>query len=397
MRDCAMPLSRLGASGVSRPRRVAWAVAWVIVSAVVLGLSGCASEEASENAASLSLSASAQHAEREFEEGASSQEAGEAPDYEPAAPSGDEGDGREPAPEQKEDGAAMAVTESTKLTDLAANPAFGGWGYALQPWHGAREDGATIGGESSLLPYHSNVRPAQAVSALNRLIDDAAAGEVVAYPVYDEAAVAADPAKADVVLFCFRGEPGAPFAVVNPGGGFAYVGSLHESLPHAQWLSEQGINAFSLSYREGSGQWAVEDLAQALTFIFAHADELELSTEGYSLWGSSAGARMAAAIGSYGPAAFGGANLPRPATVIMAYTGQSEFTPDDPATYAVVGDRDGIANAGVMERRIQGLQRAGVAADIVVYPGMSHGFGTGEGTTAEGWMQGALDFWLAHR
>ena len=147
----------------------------------------------------------------------------------------------------------MAVTESTLLTDLAANPAFGGWGQALLPWHGSREAGVTIGGESSMLPYHSNIIPAQAVSAVNRLIDDAAAGETVAFPVYDEAAIAADPDKADAVLFFYRGKPGVPFAIVNPGGGFAYVGSLHESLPHAQWLSEQGINAFSLSYREGSG------------------------------------------------------------------------------------------------------------------------------------------------
>lgn len=301
------------------------------------------------------------------------------------------------ASQQKEDGAAMAVTENTTLTDLASNPAFGGWGRALLPWHGQRKDGATIGGESSLLPYHSNVQPAQATSALNRLIDDANAGEQVAYPVCDEAAIAADPDKADAVLFYFRGDPSAPFAIVNPGGGFAYVGSLHESLPHAQWLSEQGINAFSLSYREGSGQWAVEDLAQALTFIFEHADELGLSTEGYSLWGSSAGARMAAAIGSYGTAAFGGADLPRPAAVIMAYTGQSDYTADDPATYAVVGDRDGIAPSSIMEQRIRGLQRAGVPADIVVFPGLSHGFGTGEGTAAQGWMQGALNFWLEHR
>lgn len=309
-------------------------------------------------------------------------------------PSASDDDGRPP---QKEDGAAMAVTENTSLMDVASNPAFDGWGSALLPWHGTREQDATIGSEGALLPYHSNVRPFQAVAALNRLIDDANAGEVVACPIYDEAAIAADPAKADAVLFYFRGRPGAPFAVVNPGGGFAYVGSLHESLPHAQWLSEQGINAFSLSYREGSGQWAVEDLAQALTFIFEHTDELGLSTEGYSLWGSSAGARMAAAIGSCGTAAFGGADLPRPATVVMAYTGQSDYAVNDPATYAVVGDRDGIANASVMERRIRSLQSAGVAADIVVYPGMSHGFGTGEGTVAEDWMRGALDFWLAHR
>ena len=49
-----------------------------------------------------------------------------------------------------------------------------------------------------------------------------------------------------------------------------------------------------------------------------HAKELEVSTDGYSLWGGSAGARMAANLGSYGSAAYGGDDLPRPAAVIMA-------------------------------------------------------------------------------
>ena len=291
----------------------------------------------------------------------------------------------------------MDVNIDTPLSDLVTCPAFDGLGNALLPWHGDRERGYTIGDLDRLLPYHSNVQPHQAVRALNRLIDDAARGQTVAYAVYDEQAIANDPAKANAVLFFYRGDPNAPFAIVCPGGGFSYVGSLHESLPHAQWLSDQGINAFSLSYRAGSGNNAVRDLAQALGFVFDHADELGVDVAGYSLWGSSAGARMAAAIGSYGTESFGGPVLPRPAAVVMAYTGQREFTASDPATYAVVGDRDGIADATVMERRIRGLQRAGVAADIVVYPGLPHGFGTGEGTAAEGWMEGALTLWLEAR
>ena len=39
---------------------------------------------------------------------------------------------------------------------------------------------------------------------------------------------------------------------------------------------------------------------------------------------SSAGARMAAAIGSHGAARFGGATVPRPSAVILLYTGHSE-------------------------------------------------------------------------
>ncbi len=72
-----------------------------------------------------------------------------------------------------------------------------------------------------------------------------------------------------------------------------------------------GYNAFALIYRPGA-QTACEDLARAISFIFAHADELQVSTESYSLWGGSAGGRMAAYLGSYGTAAFGGDILPGP-------------------------------------------------------------------------------------
>jgi hypothetical protein len=40
------------------------------------------------------------------------------------------------------------------------------------------------------------------------------------------------------------GRPGAPFAVVCPGGGFSYVGSVHEGFPHAAAISSKGLNAF---------------------------------------------------------------------------------------------------------------------------------------------------------
>lgn len=104
--------------------------------------------------------------------------------------------------------------------------------------------------------------------------------------------VMADPAKADTGLFFFKGEEGAPFAICNAGGGFAYVGAMHDSFPHTLELSKKGYNAFALIYRPGA-QTACEDLARAISFVFAHAEELGVSTDCYSLWGGSAGARLA--------------------------------------------------------------------------------------------------------
>ena len=167
---------------------------------------------------------------------------------------------------------------------------------------------------------------------------------------------------------------------------------MHDSFPHALELSKRGYNAFALIYRPGA-QTACEDLARAIHFIFEHAEELEVNTDGYSLWGGSAGARMAAWLGSYGTAAFGEGEYPRPAAVIMQYTGHTDYTEDDPATFACVGERDGIANWRTMQRRLEAMSTLGIPTEFHHYPGLSHGFGLGTGTVAEGWIEQAIAFW----
>ena len=102
-----------------------------------------------------------------------------------------------------------------------------------------------------------------------------------------------------------------------------------------------------------------EDLAAALTYIFQNAGELGVTTANYSLRGSSAGARMAASIGSHGAARFGGATLPAPSTVALLYTGHSDLASSEPPTFVAVGDADGIAPPAAMERRVAALRKAG--------------------------------------
>jgi acetyl esterase/lipase len=217
------------------------------------------------------------------------------------------------------------LTPESTIGDLLEHPTFAGFTRLILPWddrpYDARMRLARIG---SLLPYHDEVDPETAVSALNRMIDDAGRGETIYYDVYAEEQRRDEPALADVGLFFFRGRPGAPFAVVSPGGGFRYVGSVHEGFPFASAIAGHGYNAFVLKYRTGMGSEApTRDLAAAIDYIFDRADQLGVSRRGYSLWGSSAGARMAAAIGSHGVVRFGGANHPRPSAVIMAYTAPS--------------------------------------------------------------------------
>ena len=246
----------------------------------------------------------------------------------------------------------------------------------------------------SLLPYHSHVDAETVASALNRMIDEAARGRTVFYRFYSEVERQQEPARGNTGLFFFRGRPGAPFAVVCPGGGFSYVGSVHEGFPHAAAISSKGYNAFVLKYRAGQGEAvATRDLAAAVTYIHRNAETLGVGTSGYSLWGSSAGARMAAAIGSHGVASYGGGDVPRPSAVVMAYTGHSDHASAEPPTFVVVGREDGIAPPAVMERRVKALRKNGTPVEFHEYEGLGHGFGLGTGTSAEGWVFEAIRFW----
>lgn len=107
----------------------------------------------------------------------------------------------------------------------------------------------------------------------------------------------------------------------------------------------------------------------------------------------SAGARMAAWLGSRGTGAFGEKSCPRPAAVVMQYTGLSEVTGDEPPTYSCVGTDDGIASYRTMQERTRRIRAQGTDAEIEVFDGLPHGFGLGEGTVAEGWLDRAAAFW----
>ena len=285
-------------------------------------------------------------------------------------------------------------TADTPVEAVLQDEVFGDYGRLLFPVDTGYWSGDTLG--ELQLTWYNNIDPEETVEIVNTLWQRAEVGETVFYDIYTEEEKAQDPDKADTGLFFFKGEAGAPFAVCNAGGGFAYVGAMQDSFPHALELSKRGYNAFALIYRPGA-QTACEDLARAIAWIFAHAGELEVDTEGYSLWGGSAGARMAAWLGSYGPGAFGEEDLPRPAAVVLQYTGHAEYTPEDPPTFACVGESDWIANWRTMERRLQALQDLGIPTEFHHYPGLPHGFGLGTGTVAEGWLDEAVAFWEAQR
>ncbi len=281
-------------------------------------------------------------------------------------------------------------TQDTEISDVINDTAFGDYGRLIFPVNSSYYSGNTLGELG--LTWYNNIDPDKTIEIANYMKSHAENGDVIFYDIYTDEEKAADPAKEDTGLFFFKGNPGERFAVCNAGGGFVYVGAMHDSFPHALELSKMGYNAFALIYRPGA-QTACEDLARAISFIFENADELEVNTDCYSLWGGSAGGRMAAWLGSYGTAAFGEKDLPQAGAVIMQYTGHSEYSESDPPTYACVGENDGIASWRTMEARLNHLNELGIPTEFHHYEGLRHGFGLGTGTVAEGWINDAVNFW----
>lgn len=283
-------------------------------------------------------------------------------------------------------------TKDTRVIDVINDEAFGNYGRLIFPVDMRISNDLTLENISSILPWYSEINTDKTVEIVNYLRNEAESGRQIFYDIYSDSEKADDPEKQNTGIFFFKGNDNAKSAVVNAGDGFVYVAGIHDSFPHALELSKKGYNAFALIYRPGA-QTACEDLARAIAFLYEHSAELNIDMTDYSLWGGSAGARMAAWLGSYGTSTFGEKTYPNPASVIMQYTGLSQVQGNEPPTYACVGTSDGIASYRSMERYINQIKRNGTNAEIEVFNGLSHGFGLGQGTVAEGWINNAVSFW----
>lgn len=283
-------------------------------------------------------------------------------------------------------------TEDTKVTDVINDEVFDGYGRLIFPVDMQISDNLTLKNINTILPWYSEINTDKTVEIVNYMKEKAGSGQQIFYDIYSDDEKKSDLDKQNTGLFFFKGNTGAKSAIVNAGGGFMYVAGMHDSFPHALELSKKGYNAFALIYRPGA-RTACEDLTRAIAFLHEHADELGIDMSDYSLWGGSAGARMAAWLGAYGTSAFGEKQYPKPAAVIIQYTGLSEVTGDEPPTYACVGTSDGIASYRSMERYISRIKNNGTNAKIEVFDGLSHGFGLGQNTVADGWLDRAVMFW----
>ena len=284
------------------------------------------------------------------------------------------------------------VDRNTTIGEVINDKAFKNFGNLLFPVDLNIDPNTTLEDVGSYYMWYNNINPDKTVEMINHLKEQSESENQIFYDIYTEEEIREDPEKENTGLFFFKGNPGEKVAIANAGGGFYYVGALHDSFPHCLELSKKGYNAFALIYRPDA-QKACEDLARAISFIYENQEELQVNMEDYSLWGGSAGGRMANWVGTYGTAYFGEKEYPKPSALIIQYTGLSEVTGEELPTYSCVGTRDGIASYRTMQDRVDRIKANGTNAEIEIFEGLSHGFGLGEGTIAEGWIDNAVSFW----
>jgi predicted esterase len=231
--------------------------------------------------------------------------------------------------------------------------------------------------------------------------------------IYPENVVKLNPYKGHLTGMFYEGEQGKPLAVIVPGGGFISNVTDCEGYPVAMKLHKMGYSVLVISYpigkqlgetdRRKQGQQATRELVQVIKYLQEHQKQLHIDLHDYSIFGFSAGGLMTTsyAFSNYDDCCHKH-GLPRPKVVFLLYGLDWNIKPSIQdkglSVFSIVGRQDPYGFADV-DDKIPALKKI-LGEDNVfirIYENMGHGFGLGENTLVENWVQEAVDFWEVHR
>lgn len=211
--------------------------------------------------------------------------------------------------------------------------------------------------------------------------------------------------------------PGShPAMLVCPGGGYNYLTWNKEGLDIASFLNLNGFTAFVLKYRcPDRKQAAYADTVRAMRFIRAHAEKFGIIPDKLGCIGFSAGAHLCARIAAPdNPFAYEDADeidkiSYRPDFAILIYPAYladeelktaPEFKIDEmvPPCF-LVQTEDDSAKVECSIGWFKALKRAGVKAEMHIYPDGGHGYGllrtsdavSNWGMLAADWLRRQID------
>ena len=326
---------------------------------------------------------------------------------------------------------SAAFTRQTTLQQLRDDPAIKSSGYYTY----CRELSG-LGNEywknKTLEQYMRPELVDDSVAAMNLVAENTRNGVQVTWQVYSPEEIAANSSLGCVQLYYFPGkEPGGKYALVVPGNGSTMTSEMEEGGSAAYQLHEQGYTVFVLRYRtwiDMGDNAPIQDLANAVKFITAHAGQFGVQPENYALVGFSSGGQI---VGTFANKEHGYGNYgaQKPGALLLGYPivdltvmkplyqvlcDTTDYTSwkyywtnlndavdsDYPPVYFWRGDNDTSLGSASMPGQhddfAKTLQKYGVPYEYVKYKNAPHSIGTGNGTDAEGWMTDAVAFWEAH-
>ncbi|MBR4940391.1 MAG: alpha/beta hydrolase [Clostridia bacterium] len=301
-----------------------------------------------------------------------------------------------------EDGSYKKIDAGSSISYIMGHPALEGLGENVLPLSGDLVRTVTKPWKLKIMiPFLGKHEPT-VVDGINYTIDMAGEGRTQFLSYYSDADKTADPAKEETGLFMYKGEEGAPFAVVVPGGSFTMLGVVSSAFPYAEPLMDAGYNVFVLKYRVGAYEGeedkfpasdrAAEDMTAAVQYILENAEALGVGSE-YVVIGSSAGGQVTArycAEGEYDALGFNA-----PAACIMLYPANCERYDYDGCTvpmYITVCEDDPKINVAGLDSAVEKMKAAGLTVSYNRFETGGHSFGIGVGTPAEGWMEKSIAF-----
>lgn len=204
--------------------------------------------------------------------------------------------------------------------------------------------------------------------------------------------------------------------VICPGGAYGAL-APHEGVHYALWLNEQGITAFVLKYRLGTGGYKhpamMQDVLRAIRHVRANAENWKLDARRIGVMGSSAGGHLASTalthfdvgdpkaagpidrvssrpdlgilcypVITMGPNTHAGSkkNLlgdnPDPRLVELL-SNEKQVTKDTPPTFIFHTVEDSAVKVENSLEFAAALRRAGVSFSLHIYPKGAHGTGLG--------------------
>jgi len=252
-----------------------------------------------------------------------------------------------------------------------------------------------------------------ALEAFNYLVRAVEEGQAeLVTGIHDAESIRERASRTHLTGMLYHGQAGKPLAVIVPGGGFISNVTDWEGYPIAMALHRMGYSAFVVSYPIGRqlgekeerkrGEAATKELTQVIRYLTANQEQLSIDMSDYAMIGFSAGGLMTTAFSfaRYEDNCHKN-HLPRPKVIFPIYglDWNVEALPEDRglSVFSVVGREDEFGFAGV-ENALPALEKTlgSEAVSIKIIDGLGHGFGNGEGTRAENWIQDAVSFWETH-